>query len=276
MAKNRLRYFVFDHSCDTVPGFVNGEGTPEGRKIARDVCDELRRTHAMTAYFYYALLKAKVVLDNPPGPPIERTWVHLTATPRPEPYSDWPRHLYVDLHFDPMDVLDLPRDKNVLGPLYLKWVDEALAKLAQIDGFPCDVIRAACEEFRANRFMYPFKAGHAMIPGTKIKGTIMCYASPEKTTRYLFASFRGRYLFHVKLSERDRPDMQFYAHFKGFEREGSVVTVVPGFFDVVSKTHVVPEARLDLADFPEVFSMMRAKGWCDYVAPPREPRWYEE
>lgn len=157
----------------------------------------------------------------------------------------------------------MPKDKDKVGKLYLSFVEEALVRLQTIDGFPVDVIRSACAEFRKNGYSLPFKAGESMIPGTRLKGRIGVVASPVSTIRYLTVLYRNKPMIQTIISKSEKKDTYFSKHFAGFDLKGTVLTVIGGHENIVSGEFVIPQVKMDLADYPDVAKLMREKGWLD-------------
>lgn len=260
MATKHLKNIWIGWDSSGIPRTPEGRFTPENQKIVHKVEMAVRRIVVLDAYIRNALKAAKVTVGDPP---ITIMHIILTANVRPELYCDPEPFLCVDIDFDPLELLNLPKDKDKVGELYISFAEEALSKLQSIEGYPVDVIRGACEEFRKNGYNLPFKAGEGMIPGTKIKGRINVVVSPVSTTRYLTVLYRNKPLFQTIISENEESDTLFSQHFAGFELEGMVLTVIGGHEDIVSGIFNIPHVKIDLADYPEVIELMREKGWLD-------------
>jgi hypothetical protein len=260
MAPKHLRHFLIEWSPEGLGlgRTSTGRFTEEAQQVVTHVDHERRRTVVLDAYISEALRTAKVTVGNPP---IEYARVVLSAEDRPAPYFDPPPFLHVDVPINPLALLDLPRDREVRGEFHIRIFEEALARLEGIAGFPTQVIREACAQFRASDYSLRFRAGERMIPGTGIKGRVDVAVSAAGTIRYLTVLHRGQTLFRTAIAESDETELTFSRHFAGFARNGTVVRVIGGHQSPISDAFLVPSVDIDFAAFPEALSLMREKAW---------------
>ncbi|MEP5757720.1 MAG: hypothetical protein ABJ327_00085 [Litoreibacter sp.] len=224
---------------------------------------EAYRITPLNHYIHDALRKSKPVFGNPPSPCT--FWVFSKA-PKPEPYFDpAPPYLYVDVDFAPEDLFTLGKDKKVIGELFIDLVEEALSKLKSIPGFPVDVIREGCEQFRKNDYTSSWKFGEKTIPGTKIKGRIDMEVTGAGTKRIFTLSYGRKTLIKQKISEIDRPDVTRGRLFDDLVLDGDKILVKPKNWSwelqELGPKSYYKNAKIDLTDYPEVLDLMSAKGW---------------
>lgn len=256
MSRKHLQHLYFEWS-DLDIASPDRRRSSEEQLYVISICNQLDKTVVLSAYFQNALRNAKVEVGSPP---ITYCRMVLKKEAKPGPYFDPEPFLYVDIPFDPRDLLSLPADGEQLGKLYLGWAEQALQKLEAINGFPVDLLRAACKEFKKNRYSLPFTAGQKMIPGTRIKGVIGVRVSPAGTQRHFTALYRNKPLFQKMISETDSVEFNFSSHFAGFERNGAVVTVVGGHMDPLTGKGAVPSVEIDLEESPETMAILAEKG----------------
>ena len=261
--KKKVTKYLKDFGIEwDVPGLTGAEvmRTPEEQRIVIDVENKKRNSIILTAYIRHALKVAKVQIGDP-----TLIWIGLTlkkdAREKPYFFSTPPSNsgVIVDIPYDPLDLLNLPEDKDYIGELYIGWVEESLSKLKSIPQFPCDIIRKACETFRSNKYTYAFMAGEKMIPGTRIKGRIWVVSSGLGTQRQFEALYRNKRLFIEKISEVGNVETVVSGRFDGFDFEDGVVAIRGDKYALHPEK--VKPILIDFRKYPEAFELMREKGW---------------
>ncbi|SMR83576.1 hypothetical protein SAMN04488030_0053 [Aliiroseovarius halocynthiae] len=259
MSRNHLQHFIFEWE-DLEIASVDRRRSSEEQAVVTAIDTACRNTVVLSAYFQDALRKAKIEVGSPP---ITYCRMVLKKDPNPEPYYDPEPFLYVDIPFDPRDLLTLPDDHEKIGKLYVEWTEHALHLLEKVDNFPTELIREARAKFQENNYSFPFVAGQKMIPGTRLKGGVGVVVSATGTARYLTVLHRNEQLFQQKISEVDKVDFHFSNHFSGFERNGTIVTILGGVMDPLTGKNVVPSIDVNLAESPELLALMTEKGWLE-------------
>ena len=234
--------------------------TSEEQNTLIKLDDAVSNTIILTSYIEQELRVSKVQVGVPP-----LIWAEIklkkAAKAKPYFFAPIPSHpgVIVDIPYDPLDLLNLPEDKDYIGELYIGWVEEALSKLKSIPGFPYDIIREACETFRSNKYTYAFMAGEKMIPGTRIKGRIWVVSSGLGTQRQFEALYRNKRLFIEKISEVRNVETVVSGRFDGFDFEDGVVAIRGDKYALHPEK--VKPILIDFRKYPEAFELMREKGW---------------
>lgn len=240
---------------------VGSEEYQTAHSTALGIESVMRRFRCLTAHIHDALKKAKPQLTNPT---VHTFCIDISREARLKFYKPKTWVVFVEIEYDPLDLLQLPLDRAVLGELAIKWIETALEKLRSYPEFPSDIIRNACEKFRKEDYSYVFKAGEKTIEQTSVKGRIDVIANPVSTTRTFTASYRNKKLFSRVISIDDGCDLYFSKIYSG--------ATVWGNFLVINGTNlgldpqILPNEKrqttaetptaIDLREYPEVYELI--------------------
>ena len=239
MPAKTFKHFEFMWHSPAIPRNARGVVEPEWSDVVHETEMAVRGSVALTGHIEYALKAAKVSFGEKT---IEWTRAVITPDPQSNAYFDPEPFLHADVGFDPLELRSLPQDRKQAGELFIGFVEQAVAKLSEVPGFP-----EGCETFRERGYAYIFKAGEQKIPGTTLKGQVHAVVSVVDTTRYLTVLHRGEELMKVKISEATGADFTFSDHFSGFERDGDILKVRGGFPDPRTGQLLVPDVDVDLS-----------------------------
>lgn len=202
-------------------------------------------------------------------PPFNVVTVGLSRQPEDIPTIVEKIALWAYIDYDPDRLLDLPPDNKVIGETCIALVEKGLEKLENWPDFPTQLVRDACEKFRALDYTTHYRAFERNIPGTKIKGRIDVYMSCVATWRILSIVYRGKTLLCKNIGETDAGEWHFSSQFWGFELDGDILTFHSRHIEMLEwdrellgdKTHPFLEpVCIDLKDFPEAYEILTEKG----------------
>ncbi len=258
MPTKTFKHFEFIWHSPAIPRNARGVVKPDWSDVVRETELAVRGSVALTGYVESALKSAKVSFGEKP---VEWARAVITPEPKSHAYFDPEPFLYADVGFDPLELRSLPKDRKEAGELFIGFVEQAVAKLSELKGFPVDVFREACDVFRARGYSYVFKAGEQKIPGTTLKGQVHAVVSTIDTERFLTVLNRGQEVLKVRIASQNGADFVMSQHFAGFERDGSKVTVLGGFPDPRDGHFAVESVDVDLAQDQALHQLLIKKGW---------------
>lgn len=249
-----LKSLRIGHNSDGgVPTMEDMPEDPAERRhviaTARAISKLLDRMKLAGIYLEYKLQEARIVMQDPPA---ERLSLVLTRCPEPD-WSVSYGTLGLDREFDPVKLLDLPHDAEVLGEFAIECWDWAIRRLEPETDIPAEFLRAQLEAFRRDRYTLSNQLNPVPIAGSKCKarvfGDITCASSVIKVE----VAYRKKPLFERVIW--DVPEQGFNV---AYEKRDCVVE--DGFFKVrpagtaiVPGLGFTPEVCFPLDSLPEAF-----------------------
>lgn len=262
--KKHLREVCFELGLVDLPRTSPaGPFTDEARPLVDQIVTAIRRFSVLSAFIEIELRKVKASVGEPPA---SMAWIAIESGAKPNPVRATPpmEAIEVTLPYSPLDLPNIPTDREALARFQLKIAREAARYFSTLDGFPSEAWEKGCAKFEQNGFSIWMKAGERLIPGTRLKGQVAVEVAPDTTTRWLILSHRGDTLARVALHKRsDGPDFATSKFFRGFMLEGSILTLGtdPFAIEVPGRPPVWPAEQIDLKDHSDVFALAVEKGW---------------